>query len=173
MAFQLFGIYTAIIVPIYMTVNGLLCLFAVYYQYARCLLSLVSLSYAPVAYVKSLKSQPDKKVSWMKLTGMFFWYALVVSTRVVAFTTLAAYSTYAVFGFAFILWVLMLTCVCCVDNEPWFASQWGPWKKCFFQLCRAILFEFIYMDFSSNNTSNRSFFSSKFSTLLCALKMQL
>ena len=151
-----------------MTVNWLLCLFAVYYQNARCLLSLVSLSYAPVAYVTSLKSTWDEEVTYWKVSLMFFFYGIVVSTRVVAFTTLAAYSTYAVFGFAVIHLMFMLPCVWRMENDPWFASRWGPWKKRLFKLCMAILFEFIYMDFSRNNTNKKTnLFSTFFYIIVC------
>ena len=143
----------------------MICLFAVIFQYVTCTLSLVSLCLAPVTYIHSnWKLDEDWCTKYGKLFGLFIWYSVIISTRIFVFTMFASYSPIAVFTFVFIHWVLMLTCVVFVDHKLWFAENWSKCQKGAFNVCRAILFEFIYMDFSDDNPS---WFSTFFYIIMC------
>lgn len=125
----------------------MICVFAAGIQIASCAFGVLSMSWAPVAYVKAHWNQDlDRMIKYRRMARLFIWYFFVVGARVIAFTLIAAYSTAAVYGFIFIHWLLLSVCIYFEGKNAMFCNK--TWQQNIFKVIRAILCEFIYMDFS-------------------------
>ena len=131
-------------------------LFAGIVQISVSAAGLLSICWAPVAYIKSNWEEGGSKLcKYVALVALFIKYIFLVSCRIFSIALIAAYSTALVYMFIGIRWLSMLYVTFSLDfNEPTDITQQFP----LFNVVRAALYVFVDIDFTRNKTC-RLFYS--------------